>query len=90
MGSKERELIAVSDFIVLELPEKKGVVELTDQGKKNVVEGAKLIVCKVGPKCKKVKTGDSLIVAPEAIVTFVFEKQQYFLTREENVGCIIR
>lgn len=78
------------DFIVLELPyvRKPLIVKPDNIDPMNTISD--LVVCKLGPDVKNVKLGDSLIVAPEAILPCTVNKKKYFLTREENVCAIIR
>lgn len=92
MRNRMLELIPMQNFIVLEVPEdaKSTIIKPETVDKKNLVEGTDLGVVLVGPKCKKVQIGDHLVVPPQAIVTFPFEGKTYFLTREDNCGCIIR
>jgi len=86
------EMLAIKDFIILRLPDNINSKLIIPDIAKNtkLVEGTSLLVIKIGKKCIDVKVGDRLIVDPQAIVPFAFEKKQYFLTREENVGAIIR
>ena len=51
---------------------------------------SQFIIKYLGPQCKEVRVGDGVVVSPEAIVKFPHGGRDYFLTREENVGAVIR
>jgi co-chaperonin GroES (HSP10) len=85
------EIIPVKNFIILELPQNAASKIIHPENVKDgVVEIVDLIVVRKGPLCKKIKIGDKIVVDCQAIVPFKIDNKKYFLTREDNVGCIIR
>lgn len=85
-----REIIPTKDFIVMQVKHKDtGKIILPDNYDQAKLTSQFEIVYK-GPTCKDVKVGDGVVVAPEAIIKFPFNGQDYFLSREENVGAVLR
>jgi len=81
----------IKDFILLELPENsESRIVLPDNRNVNAVDIASLVVIKVGKECKTVKVGDKLVVDAQALAHIKVDNRQYFVTREDNVACVIR
>ena len=80
----------IKDFILLELPidEEARIITLGDKTKG--IDVTSLLVLKVGKECKYVKAGDKVVTDVNAIAPVKIEGKQYFITKEFNVGCIIR
>lgn len=83
-------MIPTKDFIILVAPEKKSRIMLPENRNQNLVDSTELIVKSIGAECKLVRPGDHIVADAQAIIMFMLEKERYFLTKEENVGCIIR
>ncbi len=85
-----RKIIPTKDFIVMELRHKENdkIVLPDNYDKLRMLQYFSVIL--VGPKCDEVKVGDSIVVDPQAVIRFQKDGQDYFLTREENVGAVIR
>ena len=84
------ELAPIKDFIVLIDPARDSVIKMPDSADGKVKNTSELVVIKFGPDCKNVQQGDRLIVDSNAVVAFRYNKELFFMTREENVGCVIR
>lgn len=85
-----REIIPTKDFIVMQLKhDVTSKIILPDEYDKMQMV-SRFTIMKAGPQCKEIKVGDGVVVAPEAVVKFQFNGQDYFLSREENVGAVIR
>jgi len=85
-----RQIIPTKDFIVMELRSKDtGTIVLPENyDKLRMLQYFRVIL--TGPKCDEVKIGDAIVVDPQAVIKFKKDDQEYFLTREENVGAVIR
>jgi len=84
-------ILPIKDFILLELQEdSESRIIMLDKFKGNAVDITKLVVVKIGKNCKTVKVGDRIVVDVQAIAPIKVDEKQYFVTREDNVACIIR
>ena len=85
-----REIIPTKDFIVMEIRHKETnkIIMPDNYDKLRMLNHFVVII--TGPKCVEVKVGDAIVADPQAIVKFQHNRQDYFITREENVGAVIR
>lgn len=91
METMTRTITPIKDFILLELPidEEARIITL-DKGNVKQIDVTSLVVLKVGKDCKFVKEGDKVVTDINAIAPVKVDGKQYFITKEFNVGCIIR
>lgn len=85
-----RKMIPTKDFVILEMPAKRSNIFLPENRSQNIVDSTELIVKLTGADCKIVRPGDRIVADAQAIIMFTLNKEKLFLTREENIGCIVR
>ena len=85
-----REIIATKDFVVMEVRHKDTNRIVLPEDYDNTKFQHLFEVVYIGPECVEIEIGDGVVAAPEAIVKFQHNNQDYFLSREENVGAVIR
>jgi co-chaperonin GroES (HSP10) len=85
-----RQIIPTKDFIVMEVRHKETnrIVLPEEYDKLKMMHQFEVVLA--GPKCVEVKVGDAIVVDPMAVIKFDHNHCDYFLTREENVGAVIR
>ena len=86
-----REVIPQKDFIIMELQQVTStrlVLPETMDKMRDPTHEFRITI--KGPKCIFVKVGDGVVVPGEAVVKFMHNGKELFLTREENIGAAIR
>ena len=84
-----RKLIPIKDYILLQKPktDSKLVVPDTVAG---LMKDEFFVVTAVGKECKEIKIGDGVITITQQLSKMEFEGKEVIITREENVGVIVR
>ena len=85
-----RNVLPLKDFVVMELKNRETAKIILPENYDKMKFISRFVIKYVGPDCIEVKLGDGVVVAPEAIVKFQHNQQDYFLTREENIGAVLR
>jgi len=85
-----RTIIPIKDFVVMEYINKETNRIVLPENYDKLKMISRFVIKFIGPECVDAQIGDGVIVAPEAIIKFQHEGQDYFLTREDNIGAVLR
>jgi len=85
-----RTIMPIRNFVVMELINRETCKIVLPENYDKLKMISRFVIKFIGPKCVEAKIGDGVVVAPEAIVKFQHNGQDYFLTREDNIGAVLR
>ena len=85
-----RTVTPLKDFVVMEVINRETSKIVLPENYDKLKMISRFVIKFIGPECVEVEIGDGVVVAPEAIVKFQHNGQDYFMTREENVGAVLR
>lgn len=86
-----KQIMPLSDYVVMQLRDRKDVsIILPENISPADDERNEFIVLYKGPECKWLEIGDGVVVNPKAVILFKYAGIEYYMTREQLVGCALR